>query len=146
MPITPDKIEHYREILLERRSALVGQVQSLAEDVVKSTQSTEHSKSPLSLAENASDAFEQDFAFITMESEEELVRKIDGALRRIREGTYGDCDECGAAINRERLEVLPFADLCMKCQQQEETTGRRKRDDDFEMLDDDASNYTADDD
>lgn len=135
MPIAPEEVAKYREILMDKREALVGQVESLVKDAKSSTEATENSKSPLEDAENAADTYEQDFAFIAMESEEELLRKIENALRRIREGTYGACEECGDEIRHERLEALPFANLCVKCQQLEERGLRQAREDDFEVLD-----------
>ncbi len=147
MALAPKQISKYREILLERRSVLLGQVASLAKDVANCTEATEISKSPLNPAEIASDNYEQDFAFITMESEEGLVRKIDNALLRIREGTYGTCDECNTVIKKERLDALPFADLCVKCQEQEELgLLSRRSDDEFEMLEDDVGGLSAGDD
>ena len=47
------------------------------------------------------------------------------ALARLRAGTYGTCQECGQAINPDRLEVLPTATLCVDCQRRaEQLTGR----------------------
>jgi len=135
MPITKQEIERYREILLDKRESLAGQVENLAKEAASSTEATETSKSPLEDAENAAGAYEQDFAFITMESEEELLRKIEHALRRIQEGTFGQCDECAKDIHPDRLEALPFADLCKKCQELEERGMRRRADSDFEVLD-----------
>ena len=142
MPIAPDQIARYREILLDKREALLGQVESLDEVITNSTRATETSKSPLSIAENASDAYESDFAFISMESEESLLRKIEEALQRIRDGSYGQCADCGDEISPERLEALPFASLCMKCQQEEERRhgGRRGEDGDgFGLLEEEVT-------
>ncbi|HXX58371.1 MAG TPA: TraR/DksA C4-type zinc finger protein [Thermodesulfovibrionales bacterium] len=50
----------------------------------------------------------------------EVLLKIDEALRKIREGTYGTCEECGEAINSARLKVLPFAIYCRDCQEKKE--------------------------
>lgn len=144
MPIAPEDVKKYREILLDKREALVGQVENLARDAQSSTEATENSKSPLEDAENAAETYEQDFAFITMESEEELLRKIEKALRRIREGTFGACEECGDEIRPERLEALPFANLCVKCQQLEERGLRRGRDDGFEVLEDEGADDDED--
>lgn len=44
---------------------------------------------------------------------------ITDALRRIDAGDYGDCDRCGRAIPRERLEALPHARFCVPCQQRQ---------------------------
>ena len=134
MPIARKDVERYREILLDKREALVGQVENLVKEAASSTAATELSKTPQEDAENAAGAYEQDFAFITMESEEELLRKIEHALRRIKEGSFGKCGECGKDIHPDRLEALPFADLCMQCQRLDEDGLRRNRDEDFAVL------------
>lgn len=120
MPITSEQLARSRELLLEKRAALAGHVERLAQEAVESTEATENSKTPLSSAENAAEAYEQDFAFMSMESEEQLLRKVDRALQRIHEHTYGECEECGEAINSERLEAVPWATMCVKCQELEE--------------------------
>ena len=66
MPFTSDQIARFHEVLLEKRAALASQVRRLAQAAAESTEATENSKSPLSSAENASDAYEQDFAFISL--------------------------------------------------------------------------------
>jgi RNA polymerase-binding protein DksA len=149
MPIAPDQIARYREILLDKREALLGQVASLDGVVTDSTRATETSRSPLSIAENASDAYESDFAFISMESEESLLRKIEEALQHIRDGSYGQCADCGDEISSERLEALPFANLCVKCQQEEERrhSGRRGEDGDgFGLLEEEVAESPSGDD
>jgi RNA polymerase-binding protein DksA len=45
-----------------------------------------------------------------------LIDQIDEAMRKIAEGTYGTCDRCGNPINPERLEAIPYATLCIDCQ------------------------------
>ena len=67
-----------------------------------------------------------DFALMEMESE--TLRKIDEALLRLEEGTYGACSECDESISETRLKALPFASLCRDCQEQaEESRGRAQR-------------------
>ena len=50
---------------------------------------------------------------------------IDQALQRLADGRYGRCETCGGPINPERLEALPYATQCIRCQQQVERQGRR---------------------
>lgn len=50
------------------------------------------------------------------------LEQIEAALQRMDDGTYGQCAQCGNAINPERLEVLPQAWLCVACQQLQEKT------------------------
>ena len=127
MALNSEQKAKSREILLEKRASLARQVQQLAKDAAESTASTETSKSPLNSAENASDVFDQDFAFMSMESEEELLRKVDRALVRMRENKYGECEECAEDINPERLEALPWATMCVRCQELEEKGELRRR-------------------
>jgi DnaK suppressor protein len=65
------------------------------------------------------------FALIQMKTE--TLDKIDAALRRLGEGTYGECVECGAQIAGRRLRALPFAVRCRDCEEARETVGRRER-------------------
>lgn len=46
-----------------------------------------------------------------------LLRQIEGALRRIAEGTYGTCQECEEPISTKRLDAVPWAKFCVSCQE-----------------------------
>lgn len=48
------------------------------------------------------------------------LKKIEDALQRLEDGTYGVCLRCGEDISLDRLEALPYVDLCIKCQRKEE--------------------------
>jgi RNA polymerase-binding transcription factor len=63
-------------------------------------------------------ALGMDFAIMEMESQ--TLRKIDQALARLEEGTYGVCSECDESISEARLKALPFASFCRDCQEQAE--------------------------
>jgi DnaK suppressor protein len=65
------------------------------------------------------------FALIQMKAE--TLNKIDTALRRLGEGTYGDCFECGEEIAQARLRALPFAVRCKDCEEACETVERHER-------------------
>jgi DnaK suppressor protein len=65
------------------------------------------------------------FALIQMKAE--TLKKIDTALRRLEEGTYGDCFECGNEIAEARLRALPFAVRCKDCEEAREIANQRER-------------------
>ncbi len=69
----------------------------------------------------------------TRDRERKLLRKIDLALIRIDEGTYGFCDETGEEIGMKRLEARPVATLCLEAQERRELAERqfRARDDSY---------------
>lgn len=56
------------------------------------------------------------------------LRDVEAALARIRDGTYGRCEECGGPISRERLEAYPTATRCVECQQLHEIARAGGRD------------------
>jgi DnaK suppressor protein len=62
----------------------------------------------------------EDINFRRLATHREVLLKIDEALRKLREGTYGTCEDCGEEINTERLKVLPFAIYCRDCQEKRE--------------------------
>ena len=65
------------------------------------------------------------FALIQLKSE--TLKMIDTALRRIEQGDYGDCFECGREIAEARLRALPFAVRCRDCEAVREAIDRRER-------------------
>jgi DnaK suppressor protein len=58
--------------------------------------------------------------------ERKLITKIDEALARIADGSYGVCEECGGAIGVERLKARPVTTLCIACKSEQEATERRR--------------------
>jgi DnaK suppressor protein len=64
----------------------------------------------------------------TRDRERKLLRKIDAALGRIEEGSYGFCDETGEEIGLKRLEARPVATLCVEAQERREMAERQFRD------------------
>jgi len=68
---------------------------------------------------------EIEFALIQMKAE--TLKKIDTALRRLGEDTYGGCFECGTEIAQARLRALPFAVRCKECEETHETVEQRER-------------------
>lgn len=62
----------------------------------------------------------EDLDIAILERHKDTLNKIDEALRKLDEGTYGICNDCGQDINEKRLNALPFAIYCIECQQRME--------------------------
>jgi DnaK suppressor protein len=77
--------------------------------------------------EQSVDDFIQEVDFALMEMKSETLAKIDEAIRRLENGTYGVCGDCGAEIAEARLTALPFAALCRSCQEDEEARSAEER-------------------
>jgi DnaK suppressor protein len=69
------------------------------------------------MADDASEAFEQAKELALHQNAEQLLKKVDDALERLEQGTYGHCEQCGVEIDPARLQALPYATLCLRCQQ-----------------------------
>lgn len=67
------------------------------------------------LADVGTDTFEEEKALALEAHLQGILGKVDGALARIDNGTYGICETCGTPIAPERLEALPYATQCMSC-------------------------------
>jgi RNA polymerase-binding protein DksA len=110
-------IDRFRKRLDEERERLVTvieEIESEQEEVRLTETSSDRSPDP-NTAEGGSLAFELEMELSLAKNAEDLLGKVDEAIRRIDEGTYGNCAECGQAIPVARLEVLPYTKLCVDC-------------------------------
>jgi DnaK suppressor protein len=69
------------------------------------------------MADDASEAFEQAKELAVRQNAEQLLVQVKEALARFERGTYGICQQCRQEIDPARLEALPYANLCLRCQQ-----------------------------
>ncbi len=78
----------------------------------------DHSKTtrmPNDMAELGTGNFDQELILSLLGSEKNSLDQIDGALKRIEDGSFGQCEECGVKIPKSRLEAIPYAALCVRC-------------------------------
>jgi RNA polymerase-binding protein DksA len=71
-------------------------------------------------ADDATDAFEQAKELSLLRNSERMLVQVEAALARFDEGAFGVCEWCGDHIDPARLKALPYAPLCMSCQQRAE--------------------------
>jgi DnaK suppressor protein len=69
------------------------------------------------MADDASEAFEQAKDLALRQNAEQLLAQVKEALARFERGTYGICQQCRQEIDPARLKALPYANLCLRCQQ-----------------------------
>lgn len=111
----------YKELLLQLRARVRGDVTALADAALRKTRSESSgdlSTMPIHMADVGSDNFEQEFTLNLMENDELRLEAIEGALERIEDGVYGQCVECGKKIPKSRLNAIPFTPHCVKCASQ----------------------------
>ncbi len=69
------------------------------------------------IADRAANSYNKEFLFHQSNNDRQLLQMVDGALERIREGSFGQCISCGAEINAKRLEAVPWTRHCIECQE-----------------------------
>lgn len=106
--------------LIAKRQDLIETILQLENDGLRSALS--NTTGELSSYDNhpgdlGSETFERGKDLGLRDNERVLLRSVERALEKIHHGTYGRCDHCGSEISQERLEALPWASQCIKCQQ-----------------------------
>jgi RNA polymerase-binding protein DksA len=108
------RLERFRKILLELRARLVREVNQLIEALPEEMDAPGNlSHVPSHPADRDSEGVDKEIALV--ENEEGLLEAVDAALKRIEQGTFGNCEQCDGPIAAERLEALPHAPLCIRC-------------------------------
>lgn len=107
-PFNKKELARFREILVKKRSQLVGDVSNMEDEALRSG-SGSLSNLPQHMADQGSDAYDQALSLDIAAADRRLIKEIDDAIARIDNGTYGVCQLTGKPIRAERLEELPWA-------------------------------------
>jgi len=120
--MSKEQLEHFRQILLAWKRELMEEVD----------RTMLHMKDEAANFPDPNDRATQESEFglelRTRDRERKLLKKIDSALQRIEDGTYGYCEETGDEIGLRRLEARPVATLCVEAQERPELAERQFRD------------------
>jgi len=120
---TPAKPKLKAKEKREFKSALLAMRERLTDHVAALKNASLRRNDSVISPEDGTDVFDRQFALNLASSENESVFEIDEALRRLNDGTYGLCEECGCLIGIARLKALPFVRTCIKCQSEKEKKG-----------------------
>lgn len=114
-----DRLGELRKALIVRREAIVREAK---EEIVKyiSGENRQLVDTALDEGDWAVVDISEDLNLNRLAAHRKTLHNIDEALRKIGEGTYGICEECGEEISEKRLSVLPTATLCISCQENKE--------------------------
>ena len=121
-PVAPrgfskSELAHFKELITDKRKEILEELETLKAsmmDVQTGEYVTENSTYSLHM-EQGTDTMEREKTFLFASREGKFLNYLDDALKRIEKGDYGFCLDCGALIDKERLEAVPHAQLCIKC-------------------------------
>jgi DnaK suppressor protein len=121
---TTSRYDDLRKMLEDRRRELMSAVQGKIRDVRSDNMKD---REVLDQGESSEVDIQEDIEFALIQMKSETLTKVDAAIRRLGEGSYGDCFECGDEISEARLRALPFAVRCKDCEEARETAEQRER-------------------
>lgn len=117
----------FKKKLEEIREQIAGDLSHIEGDALNRSQrdsTGDLSGYSFHMADMATDNFDREFNLELASKEQKGLNLVDHALRKIKEGTYGVCENCDKPIPVKRLQAVPYAPYCIKCQEEEE---KRKR-------------------
>jgi DnaK suppressor protein len=114
-PLTKKELKKFRELLEAKRSAVIDNAQKTLTDNMVLDPSDLPDEMDLAASE-----YLQSFEFRLRGREKVHLSKLDLALKKIDDGSFGVCSECGEPISKKRLEARPETQLCIKCKEDQE--------------------------
>jgi DnaK suppressor protein len=106
------KLDYFKKRLESRQQDLRRTVTRTEQDGRKADED-----SAQDIADRAASSYTKEFLFSQSNNDRQLLQMVDGALSRIREGSFGECISCGKEINPKRLEAVPWTRHCIECQE-----------------------------
>lgn len=110
-------IESMKKLLLKMKEEIINEISdSVSEEDVKMEKEGD--------VGDIHDTFvasrEKEFKLLMTDRERKKLAQIEEAIKKIEEGTYGECEVCGEKIPFKRLRIMPFTKLCVECQEKSE--------------------------
>jgi len=124
-----EKLEFFKNLLLSERKKVVKIIEGIDKIWSKSIRDSvgDISAYATHMADLGTDSDEREKETYMLERELKNLKKLDQALKRIYDNTYGICGFCGKEISENRLRAIPFTEFCIKCQRNEERINNNNR-------------------
>ena len=121
--MNPKQLEYFKQKLLTWKDEILRESRETVSHLQKETENHPD------LADRASSETDRSLELRTRDRQRKLISKIDEALRRVEDGSYGFCEETGEPITLARLDARPIATLSLEAQERHERRERVHRDD-----------------
>jgi RNA polymerase-binding protein DksA len=125
--LSKDQIKAFRQLLITERVKLADEIKTIAKDATTSPReaSGDLSAYTVHMADMAADTYDRELSMNLVSSEQEILYQIDDALKRLEDGSFGVCQQCGNTIAMSRLKAVPYASMCIDCQRAKEHKNKR---------------------
>jgi RNA polymerase-binding protein DksA len=120
-------LKTFETLLQKKKSDLLKGIDHIAKDALKKSArdaAGDLSAYSLHMADMATDNYDREFSLSLADNEQKILHRIEAALEKIEQKTFGVCDACGKKISKVRLKAVPYAELCVPCQEKQEKKKR----------------------
>jgi DnaK suppressor protein len=124
---TGSRYSDLKTMLDDRRRELQAEVQGKMRGVREEGSWGGKLNEVLDAVESAEADIQEELEFALVQMKSETLNKVNDALSRLEQGSYGNCFDCGEEIAEKRLRALPFAVRCKDCEESKETAEQRER-------------------
>lgn len=117
--------EEFKKQLLDIKDTILHDIRNMMAKNTEGADVTEENASHgQHMADFATDMYDREFNLGLASNDRELLQKVEKAIKRMDEGTYGVCSHCQNPIAPARLHAIPYVETCLKCQEKLENPGR----------------------
>lgn len=117
------ELTEFKKIILKRKDEILDEIKHISEDTLKKSQkeaSGDISGYTYHMADVATDNYDREFSLGLASNGRRIFYELDDALKKIEDSTFGICEDCKSLIAKNRLKAVPYARLCVKCQEKRE--------------------------
>jgi DnaK suppressor protein len=126
VPMAQSRYTDLKRMLEDRRKEILSEVQEKMRDQ-REEGTWGKVNEVLDAGESSEADIQEEIEFALIQMKAETLSKINEALRRLEEGAYGYCFDCGGEISGQRLRALPFAVRCKECEEARENAAEREK-------------------
>ncbi|MFC1708582.1 TraR/DksA family transcriptional regulator [Candidatus Omnitrophota bacterium] len=116
-------LDQFKKILIKRKKEINDEINHISSDTLMKSQkdaSGDISGYSYHMADVATDNYDREFSLGLASNERDILYEIDAALQKVEDGSFGICEECEKSISKTRLKAVPYAKMCIKCQEAKE--------------------------
>lgn len=117
------ELADFKKLVLKKKEEILEEIKHLSEGILKKSQKDaagDISGYTFHMADVATDTYDREFSLGLASNERNFLYELDDAMKKIHEGTFGICEDCKSLIPKTRLKAIPYARLCIRCQEKRE--------------------------
>lgn len=121
--LSKKELSVFKGLIYKIKDEILDDIKHISDDTLKKSQkdaSGDISGYSYHMADVATDTYDREFSLGLASNDRQFLYELDDAAKKIEEGTYGICESCSQPISKSRLKAVPYARLCVKCQESKE--------------------------